>query len=115
MQTIVIDDALFDRYVKSTDFIQQYIFPGGCLPSSSEFKRRAQNAGLHLTNEKAFGRDYAETLRRWRDAFLAQREQVLQLGFDDRFTKIWEFYLNYCEAAFEQGNINVVQYTLYKI
>jgi cyclopropane-fatty-acyl-phospholipid synthase len=115
VQTIVIDDALFERYVKSTDFIQQYIFPGGCLPSASEFKTRAQNAGLHIINEKAFGLDYAETLRRWRVAFLAQREQVLQLGFDDRFTKIWEFYLNYCEAAFEQGNINVVQYTLYKI
>ena len=115
VQSIVIDDALFDRYVKSTDFIQQYIFPGGCLPSTREFETRAQQAGLHVINKKAFGLDYAETLRRWRDAFLAQREQVLQLGFDDRFTKIWEFYLNYCEAAFEQGNIDVVQFTLYKI
>jgi cyclopropane-fatty-acyl-phospholipid synthase len=115
IQSIVIDDALFERYLKSTDFIQQYIFPGGCLPSSTEFKARAQNAGLHVVNEMSFGQDYAKTLSLWRDAFLAQREQVLALNFDERFTRIWEFYLNYCEAAFLQNNIDVVQYTLYKI
>jgi len=112
IQSIVIDDGLFERYISSTDFIQQYIFPGGCLPCPREFRREAEAAGLCVMDEFAFGQDYAETLRRWRERFLAQRAQILQLGFDERFLHIWEFYLAYCEAAFEMGNINLVQYTL---
>ena len=114
VQSIVIDDALFDRYVNSTDFIQQYIFPGGCLPCPREFRAQAAAAGLEVVDEYAFGPDYAETLRRWRDDFLAQREAVLKNGFDARFINIWEFYLAYCEAAFDENNIDVVQYTLQK-
>ncbi|MBC7436796.1 MAG: class I SAM-dependent methyltransferase [Bdellovibrionales bacterium] len=114
VQSIVIDDALFERYIGSTDFIQQYIFPGGCLPCPREFRREARAAGLEVVDEFAFGPDYAETLRRWRDQFLAEKQQVLQLGFDERFIRIWEFYLAYCEAAFEKANIDVVQYTLLK-
>lgn len=114
VQSIVIDDALFDRYITSTDFIQQYIFPGGCLPCPREFRAQAHSAGLAVVDEFAFGADYAETLRRWRDSFLAARSQVLQLGFDERFIRIWEFYLAYCEAAFAMTNIDVVQYTLQK-
>ncbi len=114
VQSIVIDDALWDRYMRSTDFIQQYIFPGGCLPCPREFRRAAQNAGLEVVDEMAFGADYAETLRRWREKFLAEKEQVLQLGFDERFMRTWEFYLAYCEAAFDQANTDVVQYTLQK-
>ena len=115
IQSIVIDDALFARYVGSTDFIQQYIFPGGCLPCPTEFRKQAQAAGLQVVDELAFGQDYAETCRRWRTDFLAQREQVLANGFDARFIRIWEFYLAYCEAAFAQRNIDVVQFTLRKI
>ena len=114
IQSIVIDDALFERYVGSTDFIQQYIFPGGCLPSPGEFRRQAAAAGLKVVDELAFGADYAETLRRWRHSFLAARRQVMQLGFDERFMRLWEFYLAYCEAAFDEANIDVVQYTLQK-
>ena len=114
VQSIVIDDALFERYIASTDFIQQYIFPGGCLPCPREFRAQAHAAGLVVVDEFAFGTDYAETLRRWRDSFLAAKSQVLQLGFDERFIRIWEFYLAYCEAAFEMANIDVVQYTLQK-
>jgi cyclopropane-fatty-acyl-phospholipid synthase len=114
VQTIVIDDSLFDRYVKSTDFIQQYIFPGGCLPCPREFRAHAERAGLMVIDELAFGLDYAETLRRWRHQFMVDKAQVLQLGFDERFIRIWEFYLAYCEAAFEQHNTDVVQYTLIK-
>jgi cyclopropane-fatty-acyl-phospholipid synthase len=114
VQSIVIDDALYDRYIASTDFIQQYIFPGGCLPSSREFRAQAQAAGLEVVDEYAFGPDYAETLRRWRDAFMAQRKAVLAQGFDSRFLLIWEFYLAYCEAAFDEGNTDVVQFTLQK-
>ena len=114
VQSIVIDDTLFDRYVASTDFIQQYIFPGGCLPCPREFRRQAKAAGLDVVDEFAFGADYAETLRRWRDAFLARKAEVATLGFDERFMRIWEFYLSYCEAAFDTGDISLVQYTLQK-
>jgi cyclopropane-fatty-acyl-phospholipid synthase len=110
----VIDDALFDRYVGATDFIQQYIFPGGCLPCPREFRRQARAAGLEVVDEFAFGADYAETLRRWRDAFTARKSEVEALGFDERFMRIWEFYLAYCEAAFDTGDINLMQYTLRK-
>jgi cyclopropane-fatty-acyl-phospholipid synthase len=114
IQSIVIDDALFDRYVKSTDFIQQYIFPGGCLPSPSEFRRQARLAGLEVIDELKFGPDYAETLRRWRHEFMAQEAQVLTLGFDTQFLRTWEFYLAYCEAAFDEANTDVIQFTLQK-
>ncbi|MES2186173.1 MAG: cyclopropane-fatty-acyl-phospholipid synthase family protein [Pseudomonadota bacterium] len=114
IQSIVIDDALFGRYVRSTDFIQQYIFPGGCLPSPHEFRKAAEEAGLQVVDSFSFGGDYAETLRRWREQFTAARQQVLQLGFDERFLHIWEFYLAYCEAAFAEGNTDLVQYTLQK-
>jgi cyclopropane-fatty-acyl-phospholipid synthase len=114
IQSIVIDDSLFERYVKSTDFIQQYIFPGGCLPCPSEFRKQAQLAGLQVVDELPFGQDYAETLRRWRQAFMAELPAVGQLGFDATFVRLWEFYLAYCEAAFDEQNIDVVQYTLLK-
>ena len=112
IQSITIRDDLFERYVRGTDFIQQYIFPGGLLPSREAFRAEAAKAGLELVNELPFGADYAETLRRWRLRFLAQDVQVRQLGFDTRFMRIWEFYLAYCEAAFAAGNTDVVQFTL---
>jgi len=114
IQSIVIDDALFDRYVKSTDFIQQYIFPGGCLPSPSEFRKQARMAGLEVIDELKFGADYAETLRRWRHEFMAHEKQVMTLGFDTQFLRLWEFYLAYCEAAFDEANTDVIQFTLQK-
>jgi cyclopropane-fatty-acyl-phospholipid synthase len=114
IQTIVIADQLFERYISSTDFIQQYIFPGGCLPCPRALRQHASQAGLKVVDEFAFGPDYAETLRRWRQQFLASREQVLQLGFDEPFISLWEFYLAYCEAAFDEGSTNVMQFTLQK-
>ncbi|MGE4331026.1 class I SAM-dependent methyltransferase [Diaphorobacter sp.] len=114
VQSIVIDDARFERYVRGTDFIQQYIFPGGCLPSPSRFRAAAQQAGLRVAEEFAFGRDYAETLRRWHQRFVQQRAQVAAQGFDANFLRTWEFYLAYCEAAFDTASIDVVQYTLVK-
>ncbi len=112
IQSITIRDDLFERYVKSTDFIQQYIFPGGLLPSPNAFRAAAAKAGLKVVNELDFGLDYAETLRRWRDRFLSQEGPVRRLGFDTRFMRIWEFYLGYCEAAFATGNTSVMQFTL---
>ena len=114
IQSIVIADELFERYVGSTDFIQQYIFPGGCLPCPREFRAQALAAGFEVVDEFSFGLDYARTLRIWRDSFLAQESRVLQLGFDKRFIRLWEFYLAYCEAAFSQANTSVMQFTLRK-
>ena len=112
IQTITIRDDLFQRYLRSTDFIQQYIFPGGLLPSVSAFRAQARQAGLEVVAERAFGTDYAETLRRWRMQFLSHEGEVHKLGFDTRFMRIWEFYLAYCQAAFATGNTDVVQFTL---
>lgn len=112
IQSITIAEKYFDRYVKSTDFIQQYIFPGGLLPSPCAFREAAAKAGLRVVNELDFGLDYAETLRRWRETFLSEEQRVRRLGFDTRFMRIWEFYLAYCEAAFATGNTSVMQFTL---
>ena len=114
IQTITIRDDLFPRYRRSTDFIQQYIFPGGLLPSPSAFEAEARRAGFVVENRLAFGRDYAETLRRWREAFLDRLDLVQGQGFDRRFQRIWGFYLAYCEAAFDIGNTDVIQFTLRK-
>lgn len=112
IQSIVIDDALWPRYVNGTDFIQQYIFPGGCLPCPLEFVRHAQAAGFEVVEAFGFGQDYARTLHIWRQRFLAQLPAVAALGFDERFIRLWDFYLSYCEAAFACQDIDVVQYTL---
>jgi cyclopropane-fatty-acyl-phospholipid synthase len=112
IQSITIDEALFERYRKSTDFIQQYIFPGGMLPSPEVFRARAAAAGLATTDEMRFGRDYAETLKRWRASFMAVLPEVRTTGFDERFTRLWEFYLAYCEGAFNAGSTDVIQFEL---
>ena len=112
VQVIVIRDDLFERYASSADFIQRYVFPGGMLPSTALFVEHAHAAGLRVIDRLAFGADYAETLRRWRHAFVARLDDVRRQGFDGRFIRLWEFYLAYCEAAFDAGNTDVVQFTL---
>jgi cyclopropane-fatty-acyl-phospholipid synthase len=112
VQTITIDDSLFERYRKSTDFIQQYIFPGGMLPSPSAFMQCAERHGLKVVNRLSFGRDYARTLKLWRQAFLARLDEIRAQHFDERFIRLWDFYLCYCEAAFEHANTDVIQFTL---
>ena len=112
VQTITIRDDLFERYAASTDFIQQYVFPGGLLPGPQAFREEATKAGLVVERELAFGTDYARTLHQWRQAFLAALPQVRALGYDERFVRLWEFYLAYCEAAFTTGNTDVRQFTL---
>ena len=114
IQTITIDNALFERYRKGTDFIQQYIFPGGMLPSPEVFCQHARQHGLKVVNQFAFGLDYARTLAEWRDAFKEQLPLVAAQGFDDRFLRTWEFYLAYCEAGFRAKSIDVMQFTLEK-
>jgi cyclopropane-fatty-acyl-phospholipid synthase len=112
IQTIVIADDLFERYRHSTDFIQQYVFPGGMLPSRDSFKAAAAKAGLQIENEFAFGADYAKTLCIWRDNFNQKLQEIRRLGFDETFIRLWNFYLMYCAAGFSERNIDVVQFTL---
>ena len=112
IQSITIDDALFPTYHKGTDFIQQYIFPGGMLPSRQIFRQAAAKAGLLVQQEYAFCLDYARTLAEWRQAFEARWPQIQQLGFDENFRRLWRLYLCYCEAGFRAGNIDVVQFEL---
>lgn len=112
IQSITIRDDLFSAYRRGTDFIQQYIFPGGMLPSRAEFRAQAARQGLVVRDEFAFGLDYARTLALWRDAFDAHWPQVAALGFDEPFRRLWRLYLSYCEAGFLAGNIDVVQFEL---
>lgn len=114
IQSIVISDELFNRYRKGTDFIQQYIFPGGMLPSRAIFEEYAEKFGLKVVSTLAFGKDYAETLRHWRKSFMTQLPQVKENGFDDTFIRTWEFYLAYCEAGFEDESTDVYQFYLEK-
>ena len=111
IQTITIADARFERYRTQSDFIQQYVFPGGMLASPSRFTALAADAGLRLVAAHGFGRDYAETLRRWLAAFDRAQPQVRAQGFSDRFVRCWRFYLAYCAAGFDTGTTDVGQYT----
>jgi cyclopropane-fatty-acyl-phospholipid synthase len=112
IQSITIRDDLFANYRKGTDFIQQYIFPGGMLPSREIFRAQAARQGLTVRDEFAFGPDYARTLALWREAFEASWPQIAPLGFDETFRRLWLFYLSYCEAGFLAGSIDVVQFEL---
>ena len=109
VQTIVIAEELFERYRTGTDFIQQYVFPGGMLPSPKVFRERAFQQGLTAGEGFAFRYDYAETLKRWRQAFNNRVTELAGLGFDERFMRLWNFYLAYCEAGFRAGTIDVLQ------
>ena len=114
IQTITIDDALFDRYRKGSDFIQQYIFPGGMLPSPSVFRAHAERHGLEVIDAFAFGLDYARTLAEWHQSFNQVLLEVRAQGFDEGFIRTWQFYLAYCEAGFCEHNIDLYQFTLRK-
>ena len=112
VQTITIADGRFDQYRQTSDFIQQYIFPGGMLPSPSRFVAVARTAGLEVDGLRRFGHDYAETLRRWLAAFDAHADVVRAQGFGQRFIRCWRFYLAYCAAGFASETTDVAQYTL---
>jgi cyclopropane-fatty-acyl-phospholipid synthase len=112
VQTITIAEAKFERYRKGTDFIQQYIFPGGMLPSPQRFTGEASGCGLAVKHMHPFGQDYAETLRRWHQVFDCVETDVKAQGFDERFMRTWRFYLAYCEAGFRSRATDVVQAVL---
>lgn len=109
LQSITIADAKFERYRKGTDFIQQYIFPGGMLPSPERLQEVAATQGLAVAGMYRFGLDYAETLRRWHEQFNVAAPRVQAQGFDERFMRTWRFYFAYCEAGFRARATDVVQ------
>lgn len=112
LQAITIADELFAGYRRGTDFIQRYIFPGGMLPSPTRIREQARRAGLAVLGQDAFGLSYARTLVHWRDAFEAKLPHLRTLGFDERFVRMWRFYLSYCEAGFRAGSTDVYHYVL---
>lgn len=110
MQIITMPDQRYAAYSKGTDFIQKYIFPGGHLPSVGKIlETTSKHTRLNLLHMEEFTEDYAKTLRLWHEAFLQKRDEVLNLGFDSYFIRMWKMYLSYCEAAFITRNINLVQ------
>lgn len=112
IQTITISNERFDDYRLKTDFIQQYIFPGGMLPSPEKLYQQSQQANLTITDFVDFGLDYAHTLKLWRESFDAQLPQIRALGFDEAFIRIWRFYYWYCEAGFLTKRTGVCQVLL---
>ncbi|WP_419317079.1 class I SAM-dependent methyltransferase [Caulobacter sp. ErkDOM-E] len=109
LQIITIRDELFEHYRTHTDFIQRYIFPGGMLPSETRLRAETMRAGLEWREVSRFGQDYAETLAEWALRFEAAWDEIIKLGFDERFRRLWRFYLSYCEAGFRTERTNVIQ------
>ena len=114
LQIITIHDARWEVYRKSVDFIQKYIFPGGMLPSPSVLREEVHKAGLSVQHSIEFGKSYSQTLRRWFEVFNNKWDNISAMGFDDRFRRMWNFYLTSCAATFESGNCDVTQITLQK-
>lgn len=112
LQIITIQEKRFEVYRKGVDFIQKYIFPGGMLPSKTALQAEVLAAGMAVESMRAFGESYSQTLRRWHETFNAKWDQVSALGFDERFRRMWNFYLTSCAAAFHGGNCDVVQITV---
>ncbi len=112
LQIITVQDKRWEIYRKGVDFIQKYIFPGGMLPAPKILQSEAEKAGLALKGSIEFGQSYSQTLRRWHDTFNAKWDDVAALGFDDRFRRMWNFYLTSCAGAFRFGVCDVTQVTL---
>ena len=112
LQVITIRDDLFEAYRKGVDFIQRYIFPGGMLPSPEVFTREAQQVGLKMIAHSFHGLDYAKTLQQWDQRFVQQLDTIRGMDFDERFIRMWRFYLAYCEGGFRRQTINLMQASL---
>jgi cyclopropane-fatty-acyl-phospholipid synthase len=115
LQIITIRDELFSVYRRRSDFLRKYIFPGGMLPSESRLRQETERAGLEWNAIVRFGQNYADTLAEWTRAFEAAWEDIRKLGFDERFRRLWRFYLSYCEAGMRTERTNVVQLSLAKV
>lgn len=112
IQAITIDDSLYDRYKTKEDFIQKYIFPGGFLPSKRKLYDLSSSNGLEIKKYESYGSHYSNTLKIWRDEFLKKWEEISKHGFDNKFKRMWHFYLSYCEAGFKSKNIDLIQFSM---
>jgi len=112
LQTITIEEPRFEDYRRHPDFIQRYIFPGGMLPSPERFAEAARREGLAVNEPLFFGDSYARTLSEWATRFEACVPDVLAMGFDERFVRMWRYYLAYCRAGFSAGSVDVMQVRL---
>ena len=112
VQTITIGDEFYKKYLKTSDYIREYIFPGGFLPSPSIFNKLAKKHGLHVVDEFGFGESYAKTLLKWLDNFNVTQSKILNLGYNQEFIRKWQFYLAYCAAGFNSKRTDVIQYSL---
>ncbi len=112
IQGITIKDNLFDRYRNNEDFIQRYIFPGGFLPSVQFMRDLIKKNKLNLLKINSYPDDYAKTLATWRENFFKTWKNITPLGFDEKFKRMWEFYLSYCEAGFKSRNIDLIQFSI---
>lgn len=112
LQSITVNDSYFERYRSSSDFIRQYVFPGGMLLSDKVIASQARTAGLELRDSFAFGQDYARTCRIWAERFNGQKRRIAEMGFGETFIRNWQYYLEICAASFAVGHTNVVQVEL---
>jgi cyclopropane-fatty-acyl-phospholipid synthase len=112
LQFITIDESAFEGYRRNTDFIQRYIFPGGMLPTLTRFRAAIEDAGLRTVRADLFGEDYARTVSEWHRRFLQSEREVERMGFDNKFRRMWRYYLGYCEAGFRNGRIDLAQVLL---
>jgi cyclopropane-fatty-acyl-phospholipid synthase len=112
VQAITVADSLWPTYRRTVDFVQKYIFPGGMLLAPSEIARQAEAAGLAIIGQKTFGDSYSRTLRHWHRRFEAAWPEIAPMGFDERFRRMWRFYLTACAASFRAGDTDVAQVTL---
>lgn len=112
MQVITIDESRYEDYRQGADFIQRYVFPGGMLPSPTVFRQYAELAGLKLHDAFFFGQSYAQTIAEWQTRFTESWPEIEKVGFDERFRRLWEYYLAYCRAGFQGGSIDVGQFVL---
>ncbi|WP_415920522.1 class I SAM-dependent methyltransferase [Tateyamaria sp. SN6-1] len=115
LQIITVTDRRWDVYQRGVDFIQKYIFPGGMLPSPSALRAQVQKAGLAVERSVEFGQSYNITLRRWHETFNEKWDQISEMGFDNRFRRMWNFYLTSCAATFESANCDVTQITIKRL
>jgi cyclopropane-fatty-acyl-phospholipid synthase len=112
LQFITIDEPVFDAYRRNADFIQRYIFPGGMLPTLKRFHAFTADSGLRTVRADQFGEHYARTLAEWHRRFLNSEHEVERMGYGERFRRMWQYYLSYCEAGFRSGRIDLAQVLL---
>ena len=112
LQIITVQDRRWETYKRGVDFIQKYIFPGGMLPAPRVLRAEVERAGLRVVRSIEFGESYSQTLRRWHETFNARWDEVARMGFDDRFRRMWNFYLTSCASTFHSGNCDVTQITV---